>query len=200
MERQSARALRTTCHRDKLQLWLAEDTLLLVDESSMIPWLTLPSASPQRRLTSCWGGAGVTGPGRRRAAQVEKGTWLAYQTAARPCRRACPSPGRRVQVLGVTEECLWNCMGASLPAGRRNQLPRKEQYRGERREFRYRPEQWADCGRRRGLRGVARRLAADDQAAQPSCGGGDPGRSARLPPGDHRAAARRRRHSRRRRG
>lgn len=36
MRRQSARALRTTCHRDKLPLWLAEDTLL-VDESSMIP-------------------------------------------------------------------------------------------------------------------------------------------------------------------
>ncbi|MFY9651071.1 hypothetical protein [Trebonia sp.] len=31
MRRQSARALRTTCHRDKLPLWLAEDTLLLVD-------------------------------------------------------------------------------------------------------------------------------------------------------------------------
>lgn len=44
MQRQSARALRTTCHRDKLPLWLAEDTLLvdiaedtlLVDESSMM--------------------------------------------------------------------------------------------------------------------------------------------------------------------
>ena len=37
MQRQSARALRTTCHRDKLPLSLAEDTLLLVGESSMIP-------------------------------------------------------------------------------------------------------------------------------------------------------------------
>ena len=56
----------------------------------------------------------ATHDSRRRAAQVEKGTLLAYQTAARPCHRACPSPGRRVQVLGVTEECLRNCMGASL--------------------------------------------------------------------------------------
>jgi translation initiation factor IF-2 len=79
--------------------------------------------------------------------------------------------------------------------------PRKWNYTdGGRCECMHRREHRSDRGRRRRLRRAARRLAPDRQAAQPPEVRADPGRPARLPPGDHRAATGGRRHPRRRRG
>ena len=121
MQRQPARALRTTRHRDKLRYLLAEDTVLLVDESSMIPIPNLVALAEARNAKMVL--AGDTGQLHRTPRLTATRTYHASRCAGVTGFRYCCSRHDRTT---PTAGGIRGCLAIALPAG----LPKVRSDRG----------------------------------------------------------------------